>query len=981
MVSFGFRDQTRGRPSVPIRFVRAAALALLVGFVNLTLVSPAFGQGAGASIEGIVKDQQGGVLPGATVTLRNVDSGVTRTSTTQADGRYRFLALAPGRYKLSSELSGFATKESPEIPVNIGLSVTQDLTMGLQAVQESVTVTGEAPTIDTTKSEVAGVVTQQQIQNLPVNSRQFLNLALLMPGTSQDASRSFYNNVSIGAGTSYYSNGFLVDGVNNTWAEQGEPRQNFPQGAVQEFKVNTVGFPAEFGLATGGLVQVVTKSGSNKWSGEAFEYFRDKSLNAVNIFEEKLASKPEFRRNQYGASFGGPIVKDRTHFFLSIEHTKTDQALTVNTGKPQFYGALEGSFPQPITSTMFVGRLDHQINQDQTLFFRFGAEGGKKTCLGCGGTSASNAGFDFQKPAHSSVVGHTWVVSPRMLNEIRFQYAYAEYQVIPGGQQPFTTVGDYPPDRISLSRIQRALYLPSLSYGNGFDEIGPEKRYQFKDTLTFSREKQAIKVGVDFSDIPFADDALYNLNGYYVFGTDQFLDGSAQSIANLKNPVFFGASVPAQNSSLPTQHLALFVQDTWRPSSRLTVDIGLRYDRQYGSFNENITLDPRVIAAVQALGSTANNKSRGDKNNFGPRLGMVWDARGNGNSVVRAGFGVYYDNIRTLNNMIGEQRNYSQFSIAIVNPAYPDPYQGKDPLSFAQGGPANLNVLADNFRNPQAENYTVGMTQKLSTDVSINVDVVRVNTQGDRVKYDLNLPNAAGVRPLPNFGFVDQDRSVNDSDYTAMYVRLDKRLSHHYQYLISYTGARANDCAPKGSNGGGFFHVTNQANPSLDCGPSDNERRNTLVASGTVVFPWDITVGAVYTYRSALPFNAMSGSLYSADGQQQYVPGTSRDQGNRDLSLSAVNAWRAQNGLASISESQIQSDRVSTLDVRFGKAIRLSGQGRLELLAQVFNILGTDNLNAPFSGGQVINSLSASFGQILTAKNRQQGELAVRLVW
>ena len=737
-----------------LRFRNRAAATLLVAFVGLALVSPAFGQGAGASVDGLAKDQQGGVLPGVTVTLRNLDTGVTRTSTTETDGRYRFQALAPGRYHLSAQLSGFSTKEIGDVQLTIGLSLTQDFTMGLQSVQESVTVTGEAPTVDTTKSEVAGVVTQQQIQSLPVNSRQFLNLALLMPGTSQDAARSFYNNVTIGAGTSFYSNGFLVDGVNNTWAEEGEPRQNFPQGAVQEFKVNTVGFPAEFGLATGGLVQIVTKSGSNRWSGEGFEYFRDKSLNALNLFEEQRHDqfgdpKPGFRRNQYGASLGGPIVQNRTHFFVSAEHTTTDQFFTVSTGKPQFYSALEGTFPAPVTSDMFVGRLDHQINSAQSLFFRYGQEGGKKTCLGCGGTGAANAGFDFQKPAYSAVVGHTWVASPRVLNEVRVQYAYAEYQVIPGGQDPFTTVGDYPAARVSINRIQRSLYLPSLSYGNGFDEIGPEKRLQLKDTLTLSRESHNFKVGIDYSRIPFADDALYNLNGYYVFGADQFLDGSAQSIANLKNPSFFGASLPAVNSSLLTKHLAFFVQDTWKPAATFTVDLGLRYDRQFGSFNEDVTLDPRVVAAVQALGSTANPQSRGDGNNFGPRLGVVWDVKGKGSSVVRAGFGVYYDNIRTLNNMTGEQRNFSQFTIAIVNPSYPDPYLGKDPLTFASNAPANLNVLADDFRNPQAENYSVGVTQKLSADVSVHVDGVYVHSTGDRIKYRPQSSESRDRHPAP----------------------------------------------------------------------------------------------------------------------------------------------------------------------------------------------------------------------------------------
>lgn len=966
------------------RLRHSAFAALLVGLIGLALGSPAFAQSA--SIEGVAKDQQGGVLPGVAIALRNQESGVTRTATTEVDGHYRFLAVPPGRYRMTAELSGFASKETGDIQVTIGLAVTQDFTLGIQTVQESVTVTGEAPTVDTTKSEVAGVVTQQQIQTLPVNSRQFLNLALLMPGTSQDAARSFYNNVTIGAGTSFYSNGFLVDGVNNTWAEEGEPRQNFPQGAVQEFKVNTSGFPAEFGLATGGLVQIVTKSGSNRWSGEGFEYFRDKSLNALNKFEEQRHDqfgdpKPGFRRNQFGASLGGPIIKDRTHFFVSVERTKTDQYFTVSTGKPEFYSALEGTFLAPVTSNMFVGRVDHQINTDQTLFVRFGAEGGKKTCLGCGGTGAANHGFDFQKPAYSAAVGHTWVASPRLLNEIRVQYAYAEYQVIPGGQEPFTTVGDYPPERTSINRIQRALYLPSLGYGNGFDEIGPEKRFQIKDTVTLSREKHNWKAGVDFSHIPFADDALYNLNGYYVFGTDQFIDGSPQSIANLKNPTFFGASVPAQNSSLPTQHLALFVQDTWKPIATLTVDYGLRYDRQYGSFNENITLDPRVVAAVQALGSTANNKSRGDGNNFGPRVGVVWDVRGSGESVVRAGFGVYYDNIRTLNNMIGEQRNFSQFTIAIVNPPYPDPYQGKDPLTFASDAPVNLNVLADNFRNPQAENYSAGVTQKISTELSIHVDGVYVHSSGDRIKYDLNLPDpVTGIRPLPQYGFVDQDRSILKSDYKAMFVRLDKRLSHRYTYLISYTLAKATDVGSRATNNGGFFHVTDQLNPGLDVGPSDTDRRHTLVASGTATLPWDMTLGAVWTYRTAAPFSAYA-TTFSADGQQQYVPGTSRNQGNRDLNLAAVNAYRAQNGLGPVSADQIESDRFSSVDVRFAKAIVLGGQTKLELIAQVFNILGTDNLNAPFSGGQVTGAVSPSFGQILTAKNRQQAELAVRIVW
>ncbi len=386
------------------RLRHGAFAALLVGLMGLGVVSSAFAQGAGASIEGVARDQQGGVLPGVTVTLRNQDSGVTRTSVTATDGRYRFLALAPGRYHLNAALSGFRIEgrrrhhdhdrtvvdagflDGPPVRARVGHRKWSGADGGHDQERGG---RGRDATAD------------------PDPPRQFETVpepCLADAGTSQDASRSFYNNVTIGAGTSFYSNGFLVDGVNNTWAEEGEPRQNFPQGAVQEFKVNTSGFPAEFGLATGGLVQIVTKSGSNRWSGEGFEYFRDKSLNALNLYEEQRHDefgdpKPGFRRNQFGGSLGGPIIQDRTHFFVSAERTVTDQFFTVSTGKPQFYSALEGTFLAPVTSDLFVGRVDHQINSDQTLFFRYGQEGGKKTCLGCGGTAAANAGFDFQKPA------------------------------------------------------------------------------------------------------------------------------------------------------------------------------------------------------------------------------------------------------------------------------------------------------------------------------------------------------------------------------------------------------------------------------------------------------------------------------------------------------------------------------------------------------------------------------------------------------
>jgi hypothetical protein len=330
--------------------------------------SPARGQGVGAEIAGTVTDTSGAAIAGAKITLTEQATGVTRVVTTGSDGRYEFPDLPNGTYSLRFEQSGFNTAELSGIVLNIGTNLTRDVQMKVGAVQQQVTVEAQGAPIDVTKSQVAGLVTLQQINTLPINTRQYLNLALLEPGTSQDASRPYYNNVAIGAGVTFYGNGFFVDGVRNTWAEQGEPRQDIPQGSVAEFKVYTTQFPADLGLAEGGFVTVVTKSGTNQFHGDVFEYWRNEALNALNKFQTAqqkslhLTGFP-FNRNQYGADLGGPVIKNWTHFFLSFERTQTKDSFTVFTGLPQFYSSVEGTFNKPSWRTLWLARVDQKIRR------------------------------------------------------------------------------------------------------------------------------------------------------------------------------------------------------------------------------------------------------------------------------------------------------------------------------------------------------------------------------------------------------------------------------------------------------------------------------------------------------------------------------------------------------------------------------------------------------------------------------------------
>lgn len=945
----------------------AGRVALAFAFV-CGLAAAAWAQNTGV-IQGVVIDESGGALPGATLTLKNAETGTERTAVADSEGRYRFPALPPGVYSLKTDIQGFAAEERRNIVLTIGLEVRQDFKLRIDTFAESITVVAEAPVVDVTKSEVAGIVTQAQIATLPINTRQYLNLALLMPGTSQDAVRVFYNNVNVGAGGTFYSNGFVADGVTNTWAEQGEPRQNFPQDSIREFKVNTTQFKAEYGLATGGLVTVVSKSGTNEFHGHVFEYFRHKSLNVKNFFEK---SKPDFERHQFGASFGGPVRTDRTHFFGAIERTQTDEFFTVNTGRPDLYSAVEGTFPQPRRVTLWSARVDHAISQVQSLFARYAQEDERTVCAGatCGGRNAANAGYDMEIPRRAIVTGHTWILSDRLLSDFRFQYAFAAYQIAPVGKKIFKEVGEYPPERVGPDRVQRRFTFPSLVYGGNYEALGPEKRWQFKEVISWYVSdwggSHDWKFGVDYSYIWFADDSQVNLNGTYQFGTDQYFNpNDPVSVVNLRNPILFTMVFPPSYVPLPTHHYAWFVQDDWKPMSRLTVNLGLRYDRQIGSFNEDIDTG-RFPIPIPFI----DTSTRGDKNNFGPRLGFAYDVEGTGESVLRGGYGLYYDNIRTLQNQY-EWLNMQRYDVRISNPPYPDPFLGRDPVQFISTAPPNIQILSNRFVNPYSQQFNLGYTRQLTDDLAVHVDGVYTRVLRDRKTRNINLADpVTRPRPYPQFGRVDLEESISKSKYRGLYIRLDKRYSQRHQFLVSYSLVKSEDNAPAG-------RFTDQSDFSRDFGPANAERRHALVASGAVQLPFEIQLGAVWMLRTSLPFSATAGRDVNGDGfVSDYVPGTTRNQGHRDLDLAKVNAWRASFGLPPVSTDDLDSARFSSVDLRASKALSLGQSRKLELVAQLFNVFNTVNLS-----GLQTNALATTFGRASRAGAGRQAELAVRLVW
>lgn len=955
------------------------ALVLVCTAAASFSASPAAAQTTNGVIAGVVSDAQGGVLPGVTVTVRNAETGFTHTVVTEGDGRYRLAGLAPGRYDLRVELQGFGPIAVTDITLTTGGEVVRDVTMQLQGVQESVSVTAEAPVVETTRSDVSGVVTQDQMQMLPLESRQPIGLALLLPGTSQDAVRPRKFNANIGAGAFTMGSALLVDGVWNKEGNTGEPRQDFPQAAIREFRVYVSQAPAEFGWTAGGAVSFATKSGTNLWSGEVFEFLRNKSLNTLNLFEEAAGiKKPDFERHQFGGALGGPIVRDRLHFFAAAERTDTTPYATVTTGRPDLYSAVEGTFAVPEYSNMVFTRGDLQVNSNQTAFARYAWQDSDFTCEGCGGNQAFFSGNGIQQKRYSLVAGHTWVISSRVFNEMRGQVTNYHFRQHPPGVRALESLFDNSPAR--TAPLTQVYTFPSLTWGTNTNYYTTQYARELRNDLSIAAGAHTWKFGGAFLHLTIMGDLRENI-GTWTFTNDQVFDpNNPANVRSLTGARLFTAALGGFPRYVPNQMWNGYIQDEWRVRPNLTLNLGLRYDLQYKAFNEELDINDRTIFPTTGTPTQipyVDFSKRGDTNNFGPRVGLAWDLN-EGRSVVRAGYGIYY-NPMNLIVTTNERTNFRQASITITNPSYPDPYLGLSPERFVSTAPQNVSIMANDLENAESHAATAGFSQELTTNLAVHTDVVynRMTKVPQAIDINPRALGSSGPRPLNQFGRIEETRSNGEIDYRALMLRLEKRFDRRYLYMVSYTLAKSDGNVP---SGGINSRVTQSEAPGLDEGPAVSDRRHALVASGSVLLPYDVSVGAVWTLRSTMPFSATAGVDLNGDGvNTDYVPGTTRNLGNRDNErmLQAVNAWRASRGLGALAASQIDENDYNSVDVRVSKAIALGGTRKLELIAQVFNLLGRDNLQAAW----VTNALSNQFGRIRQPFNRQQGEVAVRFAW
>ncbi len=918
-----------------------------------------------------------------TVTARNINTGFTQNAVTEADGKYRFGALPLGTYELKAELNGFTTATVTNLTLTINRELEQNITMGLSTLQESVTVTGQAPVVEVTKSEVSSVITQQQIEMLPVANRAAVTLALLLPGTSQDGTRPRRSNAQVGAGTLQFTTTNLADGTMNMSTKAGEPRQDFPQAAIQEFKVFTTQPPAEYGGRAGGVINVITKSGTNSFSGEAYEFFRNKAMGRLDTFtqaaEDSGQGKSRYNRHQLGGALGGPIVMNKVHFFVAEEYTQENSSYLVNTGAPQFYGKYEGVFDQRLPNRLFFVRSDAQLTSKQSGFVRWAYERQEFTCEGCGGKQANQGNTLI--PRDALVMGHTWVLGQKFLNEFRFNYSKQRQFQSPSGL-PYYKQFDFSPTR--FAGTTPTFQFPSFTWGNDLFFITGQKIREWRDDFSISQSNHNLKFGADIQNLPLEEDAQGNPNGTWTLSQDQFFDANNPAVmANLKGATRFTASFPGLIRRQAHHYFQYYAQDEWKVAAGLTLNLGLRYDLDTLIWNKDRKNDgsfyPRVLPYV-------NFSPRGDNNNWSPRLGLAWDVRNDGKNVVRAGYGRLFNTI--MNGTPGaETTTLLQTSINIANPPYPDPYQGRTPVSFASTAPPNISIVDDTMVNPYSDMYNVGYSHQLGENMAINADGVYVKSKAFNASVNINSPRQSSpgiaatptVRPNPAWGNIAQVQSIGTQDYRALLVRVEKRLSKRYQYTVSYSLQKVTDNSFGGTSTG---TITDAYNRQWDNGYSNADRRHAAVFSGAYQAPGNVILGAVWTLRTTAPFSARAGVDLNGDGATtDFVPGTTKGMGNRDndAMMKAVNAYRAANGFAPITLTN-NSNGYNRFDIRASKAISLSGRKRVEVIGQVFNVFGRTNLGGIGSSFNT-NARSSTFGQLPSAQPRQLGEIAVRMIF
>jgi hypothetical protein len=889
----------------------------------------------GASINGVVTDNSGAVIVGASVVITNTSNQTSQTFQTGDAGNYRAVNLPPAKYEVSALTPGFV-KLTKIITLLVGSEATVDFSLGLASATQTVEVTGEVPLVEATRSQPSSVITQDQVAALPVLSRNFLVLAQLMPSAAPMANLEVYSKFTVTkfGGVADQRNGYttIIDGATIDDATWGSPVINLPQDAVQEFKVSRHEFDAEYGNAQNAVISVVTKSGENELHGTAYYFGRDQALDARNAL---ATDKPPFSQLRAGGTVGDRLFSDNTHFFAAYENLNVNTAFieALPPSNP-FASQVNGNYPYTLTENQFVTKVDHRFNDAHTLWVRYAYD---NQFTPRGGPKVYAYNETDQSHSHSIVGEENWIVSPNKVNSIRFSYLHHNLFSLPTNND------------ITIIR-------PSFAFGqNDVDpQYFPRDDESISDTFFINLPKHDLKFGGAFTHSLSNYQAHYYERGEFDFSTDRPFNINDPSTY----PYAFIQQTPG-NFHYPSNQIATFISDNWRITSRLRLNLGLRWDvdtnLRDNDFYYKLLKDPQFTGLSNFVSTDRGNQWT----NFQPRLGVAWDVKGNGSIVLRAGAGKYVTRNRAWFQEQAEQQTFGAAAY-ITDPNalkyFPDinaVLGGKSLADYvAAGGPRFAFIMPNDYRLPYSVNVTGGIGWQITKNSSMTADFIYDRTGDELASYDLNLPPGGNLysnpRPVQQFSQVLAIKNGGAAWYKAMELQYRTRFKGFETLQVSYTYS----VSLFNSVVNYWIFPTNPDNHAYN--PTDTPH-NLSIAWASTPIPGKIVLSGVFRSISGGPHLANAGIDLNGDtilndnpvGLPQTV-----GRGNVSQQFALINAFRADpctyvyspnvpcsaTPLPPIPRSLLNLENVIDLDLRLSKLITFSERRRLELFFEGYNV-------------------------------------------
>jgi Carboxypeptidase regulatory-like domain/TonB-dependent Receptor Plug Domain len=956
----------------------------------LAVASSGLAQQGTSELRGRAVDQQGAAMPGVPIVITNQDNGQFRETTSGADGAFLMSGMVPGTYEVRAELAGFKKYQTRDVRLEVGRSTLLEIKLELGTIEESVTVTGEAPLVDTSSKAIGGNVSAREFVDLPSFNRNFTGYLALVPGVVSSVSATTFGADSISvAGQNVRNVNYTMDGSNNNDAfngGNGGSQARVPVEAVQEFQLLTSQFDAEFGMASGGVVNSVSKQGTNQFRGSAFMFYQDENLTTRDYFaREGDLEKPQTQQQQWGGTLGGPILRNRMHFFSSLERIVLDGGVT--TQIPSRPDLERTDFEKTRVWNTFV-RADHQINSNHTWGLRWLRETSPQP-IQINAENHTPSRYEAETDVDWTLVGNlSSIFGSNKVNTFRVS---AVSEDVFFGNPLFNE-----------SKNQRDL-LPTLNHLNFSDQQSPrasrrlDVAYGADNIFAWFLPNKLggdhdLKVGVTYMYSSLRNQDFGNMNGTFTFASDLPFDRNNPRTYPERVSIRVGNPL---NFLMKGHFIGGFIQDKFRPSERLTLSAGLRYDVE-------IVRTPNQQNPLFANGAGSSDFPI-DGNNFAPRLGFTYALDGQSRSVVRGGFGLFYQrtSYTFLTPMFSAGRLSDSFVVQYpLNNADPGPRAGNFPTQpELAGGPTinhalidgrfppgtlNRNVGTVRFDNPDRKNaysrqYSIGYERQFGAMTGVGIDFIRSEQRAQYVLKDLNpglrdtttaTSTLRRTNPLvgtPGEFAARVDTLVNEGyvNYNTLQVSLTQRQRAGFSGRASYAFSRGRGNVATGQADTAISQVGGSLNLDNDFGPSNVDRPHIFSLAGSYDVPKTkgLRVSAVFQARSGTPFTLVN-TTFDLDRNgltaNEYLPaGTYRGTGQFAYDVDYKGGRNGGRGPS-----------YASLDVRAGYVIRMAGGRTLNLFVDAFNATNEPNFANPTNnGGQADQRIAASFMNLTTLTN------------